>query len=106
MSGTAERALVILPRKYQGRLHHGVYRPEGTLLIGGDANDQNLPQSGRLLYCVITEASAPSQAQCLRTSPLKKSFFTWDFRESRSVYESCEQTPRVVFPGCAALLKP
>jgi hypothetical protein len=21
--------------------------------VGGDANDQNLPQSGRLLYCVI-----------------------------------------------------
>ena len=46
MSGTAERALVILPRKYQGRLHHGVYRPAGTLLIGGDANDQNLPEVG------------------------------------------------------------
>src|SRR5580700_1931809 len=23
------------------------------LSVGGDANDQNLPQSGRLLYCVI-----------------------------------------------------
>ena len=22
------------------------------LSVGGDANDQNLPQSGRLLYCV------------------------------------------------------
>jgi hypothetical protein len=24
----------------------------GLLLVGGDSNDQNLPQSGRLLYCV------------------------------------------------------
>ena len=24
------------------------------LSVGGDANDQNLPQSGRLLYCVIS----------------------------------------------------
>jgi hypothetical protein len=23
------------------------------LSVGGDANDQNLPQSGRLLYCVV-----------------------------------------------------
>jgi hypothetical protein len=26
---------------------------EALLSVGGDANDQNLPQSGRLLYCVI-----------------------------------------------------
>jgi hypothetical protein len=27
---------------------------EALLSVGGDASDQNLPQSGRLLYCVIS----------------------------------------------------
>jgi hypothetical protein len=27
---------------------------EALLSVGGDANDQNLPQSGRLLYCVVS----------------------------------------------------
>jgi hypothetical protein len=33
------------------------------LSVGGDANDQNLPQSGRLLYCVIRGVAVEKLAQ-------------------------------------------
>ena len=38
------------------------------LSVGGDANDQNLPQSGRLLYCVrrdFSTSSASAQSSAL-----------------------------------------
>jgi hypothetical protein len=63
------------------------------LSVGGDANDQNLPQSGRLLYCVIIPAYRQLSGNVIADIAFRAGFtLPWLSRRSYALEFGSEDT--------------